>query len=278
MKNLEYIRKYELFTALPIGRRPIDRPENQRKFLQDLYFDYQANLEVLQETKGQINIKIFDQIYVQMRQKLNSLGKKTPWDLPQDFYAQLDNFYNSFICVYCQEFYARIQEISSWSYSDKYNSKFVGFFTDYNFDTWKRDNDFNKYPKIVRIAYDIFMEKKRQHEQREKQRENERQRIHRERMQNDPVYRAKHRFDGHGFFFGGFYQQMFNDFFQNLMQGISKPLDSFTALGLTDSASVEDVKAAYRKLSFIHHPDKGGSQEKFIEITEARNKCLAYIK
>ena len=39
-----------------------------------------------------------------------------------------------------------------------------------------------------------------------------------------------------------------------------------------------DVKEAFRKLSMQHHPDKGGSREKFEEIVEAKNKCIEYIK
>lgn len=284
MKNLEYIRKYELFVSAEIGSRPIDKPENQRKFLQDLYFDYQANLNALQETKGQISIKAFDQVYAQMLQKLNSLGKKTPWDLPQDFYSQLENFYNSFIKRYCPEFYAKIEEISSWEYKEHeqfHDSGFIEFFHGYGLSVWgyRREHDFSKYPKIVKIAYDIYVEKKRQFEQREKQREAEQQRIHRERMQNDPQYRAKHLFNGYGSFFGGFYENIFNNMlFDMLMQGMARPTDAFCTLGLDDQATVEQVKTAFRQLSMIHHPDKGGSQEKFIEITEARDKCLAYLK
>ena len=277
MKNLDYIRKYELFVAEEIGSRPIDRDENQRHFLQDFYFDYQANLEVVRETKGEINIKTFDQIYAQMNQKLNSLGKKTPWDLPRKFYDSLENMYNSFIKEYCPVFYEKIQEISGWEYRERehyHDGGFVDFFHSYNFSTWRvHDVDFGKYPKIVKVAYDIYAEKKRLYELREKQMEQERERRHQERMRTDPKYRAQHMFNGYSSFFFGY-----SDFFNLLMQGMSKPIDSFTTLGLSDSASVEDVKSAYRKLSMQFHPDKGGNAEKFIEITEARDKCLAYLK
>ena len=39
----------------------------------------------------------------------------------------------------------------------------------------------------------------------------------------------------------------------------------------------EDVQKAYRSLSMQHHPDKGGDNNKFIQITEAKNKCLAFL-
>lgn len=45
--------------------------------------------------------------------------------------------------------------------------------------------------------------------------------------------------------------------------------DYYATLGLQPNASEKDIKKAYRKLAHEHHPDKGGSQEKFVEITEA---------
>jgi len=38
-----------------------------------------------------------------------------------------------------------------------------------------------------------------------------------------------------------------------------------------------EVKSAYKKLAILHHPDKGGKQEKFVEITESKNKCLNWL-
>jgi len=38
-----------------------------------------------------------------------------------------------------------------------------------------------------------------------------------------------------------------------------------------------EIKSAFKKLSLRYHPDKGGSKEKFIEITEAKNKALEYF-
>lgn len=52
----------------------------------------------------------------------------------------------------------------------------------------------------------------------------------------------------------------------------------FTVLGLSISATEEQVKSAYRKLSMEYHPDKGGSQEKFVEITNAKNECMKILQ
>ena len=66
-------------------------------------------------------------------------------------------------------------------------------------------------------------------------------------------------------------------FFLHSLFSKQKPSSSFQALGLSSEATLEDVKGAYRKLSMVHHPDKGGNRDKFIEITEAKNKCMAFL-
>ncbi|HYF28759.1 MAG TPA: DnaJ C-terminal domain-containing protein [Candidatus Paceibacterota bacterium] len=43
----------------------------------------------------------------------------------------------------------------------------------------------------------------------------------------------------------------------------------YDILGVDKKASKEEIKKAFRKLAQKHHPDKGGSEEKFKEITEA---------
>ncbi len=40
-------------------------------------------------------------------------------------------------------------------------------------------------------------------------------------------------------------------------------------LGISNDSSESQIKKAYYKLSFIHHPDKGGDKDVFSEITEA---------
>ncbi len=45
--------------------------------------------------------------------------------------------------------------------------------------------------------------------------------------------------------------------------------DYYKSLGVSKSASKEEIKSAFRKLAHEHHPDKGGNQEKFKEASEA---------
>ncbi|OYV62900.1 MAG: molecular chaperone DnaJ [Parcubacteria group bacterium 21-58-10] len=45
--------------------------------------------------------------------------------------------------------------------------------------------------------------------------------------------------------------------------------DYYNVLGVDRRATQDDIKKAFRKLAHKHHPDKGGSDDKFKEITEA---------
>ena len=45
--------------------------------------------------------------------------------------------------------------------------------------------------------------------------------------------------------------------------------DYYAILGVSKRATDEEIKRAYRKLAHEHHPDKGGDQVKFKELSEA---------
>ena len=46
-------------------------------------------------------------------------------------------------------------------------------------------------------------------------------------------------------------------------------MDYYEVLGITKSASQEEIKKAFHKLAHKYHPDKGGDEKKFKEINEA---------
>lgn len=77
--------------------------------------------------------------------------------------------------------------------------------------------------------------------------------------------------------------------FAELVQGLSQPrlqeprgeirtipqeIDPYVILGLAKNATREQVKRRYAKLSQIHHPDHGGTNEGFILIQKAYDKIM----
>lgn len=73
--------------------------------------------------------------------------------------------------------------------------------------------------------------------------------------------------------------QSYMNYWKNLLAHIvlaSMPMDSFEYLGLAVDATVDDIQKKFRELALKAHPDRGGSQEKFIELTNHRNRCLKW--
>jgi hypothetical protein len=66
-------------------------------------------------------------------------------------------------------------------------------------------------------------------------------------------------------------------FIASILTRSPTPTAELAVLGLTESATETDVKEAFKTLAMRHHPDKGGKQSKFVEATEAKNKCLVWL-
>ena len=52
------------------------------------------------------------------------------------------------------------------------------------------------------------------------------------------------------------------------------PSDYYSVLYVTQDAPIEVVKAAFRALMLLHHPDHKGSEEKAKQLTEAKEKIF----
>lgn len=50
---------------------------------------------------------------------------------------------------------------------------------------------------------------------------------------------------------------------------------AFATLGLPVTATPEEVKAKWRELCMIHHPDRGGNPVEFDEVRQAYKKAFA---
>jgi len=46
-------------------------------------------------------------------------------------------------------------------------------------------------------------------------------------------------------------------------------MDYYSTLGVNRNATEDDIKKAYRKMAMKHHPDRGGDEKKFKQISEA---------
>lgn len=74
------------------------------------------------------------------------------------------------------------------------------------------------------------------------------------------------------------WEEEFMRILHSLLIGINtRPTSSFEVLKLGDTATKEEIKKRHWELATLHHPDKGGSPAEFRKITEARDRCLAYV-
>lgn len=54
-----------------------------------------------------------------------------------------------------------------------------------------------------------------------------------------------------------------------------RPVDPYAVLGVSSSASLEEVRAAFRKRALEHHPDHGGSPLAFMAVKRAYDAIVA---
>lgn len=270
MKSQEYIRKYNLSEGVKF---------NHQEFVMDFAFDFQSLIEFYQAKSSEFSYSIFQQIIKQIRQKWDGVSNKTAGELPETLW----NYFWATVVVKEKEFLFpdiinkeheinfmtmkslvefingfEVFRIPSFSYSTI--SDFVK-----PKDEWY-DKVENSQIHLLQYAFNVYCNKyyKRESEQKEKERRKwEQRQKEREQWNNN---HQNDSWDWFNYIFGG-------KFKLNL-----KPIASFSVLGLSADVGIDEIKSVYRQLALKHHPDKGGSHEKFIEITDAKNKCLAYLQ
>jgi len=129
---------------------------------------------------------------------------------------------------------------------------------------------------IVKVKDDLFGEVIRKQKERKR---NYRNQFH------GAYYRSFRDFDfGHvEYDFDDMFEQIFNSFFENFFKRFAganyftedQKKSDMSILELQENFTADDVNKNYRKLSLQHHPDKGGSNEMFLKITEAKNRLLS---
>jgi curved DNA-binding protein CbpA len=65
---------------------------------------------------------------------------------------------------------------------------------------------------------------------------------------------------------------------RELAAGSAAVHDSLTILGLEDAATLEQVKAQYREVAKLYHPDKAGNAEMMVKINQAYELLCKELK
>jgi len=266
MKNAELLRKYNLKNLSNLKGQ--DYQNVVKSLVDELYFEYQAHLETTED----MTIEKYDRIYSTLNQKWNSLGNKIPFGVPSIVFQKLDKLYYHFFEKYFPSYFQKMMHFQNCPFVELYNyvNNYSSTFGKTSLDDWEIENcRYIGNDKIDRMKLKIdqlaaktfnFRLTKEKEEAAIRIKLNEKERFERE------FQWRKKRFN----------------FWEHIMEYAlslnAAPSEAFQILELKIESTIDDVKAAYRKLSMVHHPDKGGSQEKFIELTEAKNKCLTYLQ
>lgn len=267
MNTQSYVRKYNLSK---------DTNFNHSDFIADFAIDF---ISMIEYHGSSININNWDNVITQINKKWEAINNKTIGNLPD----KLWNYFWATIVVPLKEQtfpemkneeqkirFMHTSDLSDFvkSKGEFYGIKLAGisygnYLTKIKFELIQKIEDTKDY--FFLFASKEFNKRfNKQENDFEKQRDKEWQ-----EWQTEYEKQRKLR------------DEWFNNIFFNLgLKSSTKPDKIYyTSLLLSEDASLEDVITSYRKLSIIHHPDKkGGSHDKFIEITEAKNKLTLYLK
>lgn len=122
--------------------------------------------------------------------------------------------------------------------------------------------------------------------QREWEERMERERKERERIRQENAYQRARFYGSQGFEFNddfaGFnhqYQSWWDNFSREQakrqQETINPYASLYTILQISPTTDKKIIKAAYKKLVLVYHPDRGGSEEKFKELTAAYEKLMS---
>lgn len=78
------------------------------------------------------------------------------------------------------------------------------------------------------------------------------------------------------FFENAYWNAMYERLALMYLSLVAVPVEAFEFMGLSTTATPEEIKRRYREMSMQMHPDQGGNQEQFIRLTECKNLCLKW--
>lgn len=256
MKNTEYIKKFKLSESNP---RFIDNVNNLKALVADFYLDFRSQLEVVTN----MTTVRFNTIADQFFKKVEALDRKVPFGFPNYVYDQVEKFRDSLMEEFLPEYTQQLNFYSNEASLDELKAFLEAYdihiysFTGYGEINAKYINS-GKYSYLVTLAV-----KRYKHLLDIKDRKEEDARWQQWKEQFDRENQKR--------------REQFHKMMNLLFAHTVCPIDSYSALGLTVNATLDDVKSCYRKLSLQNHPDRGGNHDKFIELTEHKNKIVSYI-
>jgi DnaJ domain len=60
----------------------------------------------------------------------------------------------------------------------------------------------------------------------------------------------------------------------NAFEALPPPMDPWKILGIAPDSSLDGIEAAFKRLAFRCHPDRGGSDAKMAELNRARDEAI----
>lgn len=255
MTTAQYVKKYNLRES-----NQFSHPE----FVSDLTIDFISIIEWF-KAKSSWQYPHFQECVKQIRQKWDSINNKTAGELPEKLWGY---FWATVVVKSEEELFPDLVELRHEIYcmSDYELEKFVRDrgvwdpFSVHSEDRMYQIIEASRSP-VLKYAYELCKSRRKGRNERERQQQeaafkewySENQRRQRERI------------------------DWFAALLFNLHMG-AVPTKEFELLQLPTSASKEEITKRYWELSLKNHPDKGGKQDVFVSIVEAKNKCLAYVE
>ena len=249
MNPKQYIKKYNLSEG--------DKFDHS-EFISDFTIDILSLIE-WNKAKSGWEYSHFQMCVKQIRQKWDSINNKTLGELPEKLWGY---FYATVIVSLRNEMFPEFDErmkeilnepdIELRGIIQRATGKYFGYYIN-------RDVEIAVMESGNQYAIAAYKEMCRRIA---KEKEKERERFYESRGED---------------FFGFGQGRTVWDFLLSLMRINTIPTSSFLVLGIPTTSTENEIKSSYRKLCLLHHPDKGGKEENFVTITEAKNKCLAYV-